>query len=575
MTGMRGEKEAQLGVELEELKDRYAVMEQALERHVALQRLVSGISTSFVDVPPDEMDGVIQHALASMGHFAQVDRSHVFLYREGGKVLDNTHEWCVETAASLRCERQGIVVEEALPYFACRVRMQDIFCVPDVEELPPEASKERAMLQDQGVRSLLLVPMAGHGASIGFLGFESVQAVRVWDDDTVALLRMVGEIFTNALSRKMHIEALDRERSLMDVLMDNIPDSIYFKDRDSRFILASRGMAELFRVDSPEQLVGKTDFDFFEAEHAQQAYDDEQEIIRTGKPIVGLMEKETWPGRPVSWVTSTKMPLRDSQGEIVGTFGISRDMTEYRRMENKLAVHAEMLEKANADLEARNQDLDEFTYVASHDLQEPLRKLAAYSEALAEDLAADKPEDVAYDLGVLTSAAQRMQTLVQDLLTLSRSGRQAMKWEKLPLADIVDWALGMLEVAIKETHAEITRDDLPVVRGDETLLTQLFQNLIGNSLKFRGSDPPRIALSAAQEGGEWVLSIADNGIGLKPEYAEQIFSPFKRLHTRHEYDGTGIGLAVARKVVERHGGRIWVESKPGQGSCFKFTLPGL
>jgi light-regulated signal transduction histidine kinase (bacteriophytochrome) len=168
-----------------------------------------------------------------------------------------------------------------------------------------------------------------------------------------------------------------------------------------------------------------------------------------------------------------------------------------------------------------------------------------------------------------------MRELVQDLLALSRSGRQNMKWEEVDLKEIVNLAIDALALRVEETGAQIVRHELPVVKGDKSLLTQLYQNLISNALKFRSQVPPRIELSAENIGGRLILAVADNGIGLKPEHAERIFVPFERLHERGEYEGTGIGLAICRKIVQRHAGRIWVESEPGKGAHFKFTIGEL
>jgi len=226
------------------------------------------------------------------------------------------------------------------------------------------------------------------------------------------------------------------------------------------------------------------------------------------------------------------------------------------------------------ELERKNAELDEFTYVASHDLQEPLRKLISFGDLLRKDVGDELPERAARDLGFITDAARRMQTLVQDLLSLSRFGSSAMRLVLLPLDDCVDSALEALDERVMETGAEVVRDELPGISADRTLLTQLYQNLIGNALKFVGTERPRIHLTAELENGHHVLGVRDNGIGIKPEHAEQIFIPFKRLHGRAEYSGSGIGLAICRKVVERHGGRIWVESEPGKGAHFRFTLGG-
>lgn len=228
---------------------------------------------------------------------------------------------------------------------------------------------------------------------------------------------------------------------------------------------------------------------------------------------------------------------------------------------------------ANEELAHKNVELDQFSYVASHDLQEPLRKLTAFSSLLTKDLGSDLPDQAAKDLGFITDAAKRMHTLVQDLLSLSRAGRSAMKHDRVSLGDCADDALEMLTQRIEETGATVTRDELPDVAGDATMLTQLYQNLISNALKF--VKPGRrtvIRITAERINGEWVFGLRDNGIGIKPEYAELIFAPFKRLHGCGEYSGSGIGLAVCRKTVERHGGRIWIESQEGQGSHFKFTI---
>lgn len=229
--------------------------------------------------------------------------------------------------------------------------------------------------------------------------------------------------------------------------------------------------------------------------------------------------------------------------------------------------------KAQEELARSNRDLEQFAYVASHDLQEPLRMVATYTQLLAEryqgklDVNADKYIHYAVD------GALRMQTLVQDLLAFSRVGRHGNDYKLVDCNEIAHAALKNLHASIHESGAEIVRGDLPVIVGDPSQLTQLLQNLIGNAIKFRGSQRPVIRVNAEQQGRDWVFSVTDNGIGIAEEYAEVVFVIFKRLHGREEYPGSGIGLAICKKIVEQHGGRIWVESQLGRGSSFKFTLP--
>jgi signal transduction histidine kinase len=250
----------------------------------------------------------------------------------------------------------------------------------------------------------------------------------------------------------------------------------------------------------------------------------------------------------------------------------ARAVEQLTAAQQRLVAYSVELEKANTDLRRHNMELDEFNYVASHDLQEPLRKLIAFSDHLRIDLGASLPARAAQDMTFIVDAARRMQALIQDLLALSRAGRMAMKYDWVGLDTCVNRALEMLQVRLQETQAMITQDPLPVVWGDMTLLTQLYQNLIDNALKFVTTARPVIRLTAEQRAQQWIFGVQDHGIGIKPEYAEQIFTPFKRLHSRAEYQGTGIGLAICRKAIERHRGTIWVESQPGQGAHFKFTL---
>ncbi len=251
---------------------------------------------------------------------------------------------------------------------------------------------------------------------------------------------------------------------------------------------------------------------------------------------------------------------------------ILRDITERKRAEEALADRTLQLERINRELAALNAQLDDFTHMASHDLQEPLRTLIAFSNLLQKDLGHSLPEKAAKDLGIITDAAKRMQALIRNLLALSQAGRAAQKKEKFSLRECADLALEALAMRVKETGAQVIYDQLPDVWGDSTLLTQLYQNLIGNALKFSGDQSPIIQLTFEEREGMQVFGVKDNGIGIEPKYAREIFKPFRRLHGRDKYEGSGVGLAICGKIVERHGGEIWVESEPGKGAHFRFTL---
>jgi hypothetical protein len=245
---------------------------------------------------------------------------------------------------------------------------------------------------------------------------------------------------------------------------------------------------------------------------------------------------------------------------------VQQELTKRKRAEEKL-------KETLAELERSNRELEQFAYVASHDLQEPLRMVSSFTQLLArrykDKLDADANEFITYAV----DGANRMQKMISDLLTYSRVGTRGKPFEPICCEAVLDQAVTNLQVAIEESGAVVTHDPLPTLMADGTQLVQLFQNLIGNAIKFRSDVPPEIHIGVERTDSEWRFSVRDNGIGIDPQHHDRIFMIFQRLHSREEYPGTGIGLAICKRIVERHGGRIWVESQPGKGATFYFTIP--
>lgn len=266
----------------------------------------------------------------------------------------------------------------------------------------------------------------------------------------------------------------------------------------------------------------------------------------------------------------TDYVLKDSLARLSvalrGALKDKRTREERQRAQESLAQKVEELARSNRDLE-------QFAYVASHDLQEPLRMVAAYTQLLGDRYRGKLDDQADKYIGYAVDGAARMQSLIQDLLAFSRVGRQQTELKNTDCNVIVSQAIRDLQAAIAESVAVINCEPLPSVQANESQLKQVFQNLIGNAIKFRGPETPVIHVSAQRQDSVWLFTVADNGIGISPEYAENIFTIFTRLHTRTEYPGNGIGLAICKKIIERHGGKIESLPREGGGSIFRFTLP--
>lgn len=251
-------------------------------------------------------------------------------------------------------------------------------------------------------------------------------------------------------------------------------------------------------------------------------------------------------------------------------------LLERKRAQLTLQAQNQTLARANAELGRSNQELQQFAYIASHDLQEPLRAIGGFSGLLARRYKGKLDAEADDYLGFLTRAATRMQRMIVDLLDYSRLEHEPKPFQQVNLRDPLDSAMALLQTAIQELRAEFLIGDLPTVHGNAQQLAQLFQNLLGNALKFHGDQPPEIRVSSHRDGAEWIVSIRDNGIGIEPGKAADVFQIFRRLHTQEEYPGTGIGLAVCKRIVERHRGRIWAQpNTDGPGTTFSFALPTI
>ncbi len=416
-----------------------------------------------------------------------------------------------------------------------------------------------------GLHGALGFPIRFGDEVLGVMEFFS-RDIRQPDAELLEMLGAVGGQIGQFVQRAHMERALRNSEALYHSLVDTLPVNILRKDLDGRITFGNKRYAETMGRPLSE-LIGKTDADLFPPDLARKYVADDRHVIETGKVFEDI-EAHRRPDGERIYAQVLKAPVLDAQGKVVGTQTIFWDVSARKRAE-------QALEQAAAELARSNRELEQFAYVASHDLQEPLRMVAAYTQLLKRRYKDKLDADANEFIGYAVDGALRMQKLIHDLLVYSRVGTRSKPFESLDCGEVLKGALANLQLVIAETGAVITHDPLPRVLGDSVQLIQLFQNLLSNALKFRSAEPPRVYIGVESKGHQWIFCVRDNGIGIDPQYFQRIFVIFQRLHTHQDYPGTGIGLAVCKKIVERHGGKIWVESMPAKGATFYFTIPTM
>jgi len=402
--------------------------------------------------------------------------------------------------------------------------------------------------------------VATTGESIHFESY--VQPLERWLEVTAFRTRhdQVGVTFADITERKRAEEMRER----LAAVVESSDDAIIGKTLDGVITSWNRGAENLFGYSSSEA-EGKPIAMLLPPERTSEELDILARIGR-GESVERFETVRVRKDGKTIDVSVTISPIRNSSGAIVGASKIARDITDRKRADQRLADKVEELARSNRELE-------QFAYVASHDLQEPLRMVASYTQLLAERYCGKLDENADKFLGYAREGPLRMQVLIRDLLAFSRVVRADVTRKNVDCNVALEEAVQSLTAAIEESGAVVTHDQLPIVWADQTQIAQVLQNLIGNAIKFRNGEPPECAVRAEKSGRNWLFSVCDNGIGIAPEYTENIFVVFQRLHARSEYPGNGIGLAICKKIIEHYGGTIWVESQVGQGSTFKFILP--
>lgn len=354
------------------------------------------------------------------------------------------------------------------------------------------------------------------------------------------------------------------DRSLESAALEAAANAILIANADGVIIWVNMAFTELTGHERDDAL-GKSTRILKSGRHPPEFYGEMWRTIKSGNVWRGEIVNRHKDGHSYT-EEMTITPVRDAEGTIEHFVAIKQDVSERKKRERLLRVRT-------AELEKSNDDLQHFAYIVSHDLREPLRMVSSYLGLLEAEYGDIFPDEAREYIQYAVDGASRMGGCIDALLVYSRVGSHGERFLPIDTGAVVKDAIANLDVAIRENTATVNFTELPQVLGDRSQLTQVFQNLIGNAIKFRNDTPPTVVVQSQRADDNWHFSVADNGIGIAPRHADRIFKAFQRLHLPEEYPGTGMGLAITKKIVERHGGRIWVESEPGDGSVFHFTVP--
>jgi len=373
-------------------------------------------------------------------------------------------------------------------------------------------------------------------------------------------MSQVSTIDQHIAKSEVMVREIKQSKELFRILFYRSPIGTYII-QNGHFRLVNRQLAYILGYEEDE-LIGRPSLGFVLAEDRDAVRENAVSMLKGGQSL-GYEFRVVNKQAKIKWVMETVVPIYYRRKR--ATLGSLIDVTERKQMEERLKQITDEMQRSNTELE-------QFAYVISHDLQEPLRMVSSYTQLLAKrysnKLDADADEFIAYAV----NGAKRMQTLLHDLLDYSRVGTRGKPFSLVNCEHIVEQAMANLKIAIEECGASVSYDVLPTIMGDEGQLVRLFQNLISNAIKFRREEAPQVNISAQRRNNTVTFSVKDNGIGIDPQHSQSIFEIFRRLHTSEEYQGTGMGLAICKKIVERHGGHISVQSQPGQGSTFYFSV---
>ncbi len=556
--------------------------EEELRYRDDFQQIVTAISSEFVRLVPEEIGDGIDRALATIGRFTDVDRSYVFLLRDDRETLDNTHEWCAAGIEPQIDSLQGIPLDEGLPWFAKRIRACRDVHIPSVAALPPEAAVEKEHFQRQAIRSLVVVPLIGGHRLKGFLGFDSVRAEKEWPVEIVALLRIVGEVFTNSLERKRTEEELAESEKRYRLLAEKSSDVIWTSDLEMNWSYISPSIERLCGY-TVEEAMARPIHQMLTPASAMRAMETLRELLQTvaddpskvSEPVTVEVEFICKDGATV-WTEVNASLVCDENGSLVGLLGAARNIAQRKQAETELAEAKNAAEKANL---AKSQ----FLANMSHEIRTPMTAILGFADLLHENTV--KPENVAA-VDTIRRNGDYLLELINNILDLSKieAGKLEIQRVRCSPLEILSEVASLMKVRADAKGLSLAlqcQGSIPrTIETDPVRLRQILINLVGNAVKFTEVGGVLVVVRLTDDSigkANLRIEVSDTGIGMNGEQTEKLFQPFVQADTSatRRFGGTGLGLTISRRLAHILGGDIRAQSEPGMGSTFTVDVsPG-
>lgn len=530
--------------------------ESLLNFTLGFENIVTTVSANFINIKPEAINAEINASLKYVAQYLLVDQGYVFLTAPDSDKLKLTYHWLPDGVAVVADHLKQ--VEQLKHSWAIKqLRQEGVLGVPDVESLPPAAADIKRIMEAAKVKSLVGVPIFYSGTFTGVLLFGSFRRENFWPEEAIPLLKIFGQTLANALDRKRTDDYLNETREQYRTLARNIPKSaVMLFDKNLRYQLVE-GAALEDQGYSREGIEGRTIYEVLSPSR-----------VRSLEPVY----KEALNGKQTTLERDYNgkhylihiLPVKNEHGETYAGMVMSLDISDIHTIQLQL-------EEQTKELKRSNEDLELFAYAASHDLQEPLRMVSSYIHLIQRKLGKLEP-DIEEFMDYAVDGVKRMQELINDLLEYSRVDRRA-SFQEVDMAKIAKLVEINLRNAIEAAGVTlVVAENMPRIVADQSQIISLFQNLVENGIKFSTGSQRFVEIGYLENKHNWHFFVKDNGIGIESKFFERIFIIFQRLNGRNEFDGTGIGLAICRKIAERHKGRIWVESELGKGTTFHIEV---